>query len=53
MYGITKRHKKNKKCKWVMGNVGKRHEYARMGMNASVMDVWNHEKARKTKSANG
>ena len=30
-----------------MGNESKRHEWAPIGTNASVMDVWNHEKARK------
>ena len=30
-----------------MGNGGKGHEWAPIGTNASVMDVWNYEKARK------
>ena len=39
--------KKNKKQKVQMGNGGKGHEWAPIGTNASVMDVWNYEKARK------
>ena len=34
-----------------MGNGGKRHEWAPIGTNASVMDVWNHEMHEKHERA--